>query len=291
MPTTETANDEAFLSYLSPQELLAWEKEYLGLILNSTRNKITVISDDIRRRVEETTADYTQHLIDSWERNNAVSAEVDSFLKGALPIAVWTKEQWAEIKRLLTLIIDVDKERDFYAGGEKIKADKTVSDLNARYHFTDEEMAILQTPSFETFYEKYFFDHMEYHLGLNDGTHLVELYHCGRRELFEARQKKFAFEKTSVDKLHAMLREYEQQWNERFAKKCYFMIERPDIQAFERLLACDNIDEYMWIYTLRGLPKFVLRKEIVRRLVGQGKMPNEPYFSVPIAKLIEIIGL
>ncbi len=166
--------------------------------------------------------------------------------------------------QLLSLSLYSELEKDCLMALNKTILGELASDLSKKYGFSDEEFQLLMTPSFETFFTKYHFDHLEY--VINDEPKskeyqrksLIEKFHAKDGILLELRLADMYFPED--DDLENTLSAHKKALAERSAKKNAFISEREELIAFEKLLEYDNLLDFEYRYNLQACPEYYLRK-------------------------------
>ena len=176
--------------------------------------------------------------------------------------------------KLLGLSLYSELEKDCLMALNKTILGELAADLSKKYGFSDEEFQLLMTPSFETFFTKYHFDHLEYVVNDNPESKeeqrkaLIDNFHAKDNELFERRLADMYFPED--DDLKDTLSNHKQALAERAAKKNAFISEREELIAFEKLLEYDNFLDFEYRYNLQACPEFYLRKLLFKACQENG---------------------
>ena len=271
--------------YKTPIEKLAYVKRITSEIQPFIRSYFQKHKAEMLDRIEsEELSEYTGKTKDAWAKHLDVNQAIDCFLNYELgsEFGDWSPEEWRVARDLLAAGMDSDHAKAMYSGGIKDKLEIERRKLVARYGVMNPDFEHqLLTLSFPTFYESRVFSHKKYKLSVLDGRpdealkgEIANKYYGGDNRLFDLRDQ----ETKSSDDPEILRREIEaseSSFRQRFAKKQYLMLERPDVRAFDDLLYFDNVTEYEYTYSLKGLPDLFLRDEILRRLTEAGLMPRD----------------
>lgn len=169
-------------------------------------------------------------------------------------------------KNLLSLSLYSELEKDCLMALNKTILTELASDLRTKYNFTDEEYQLLLTPSFETFFTKYHFDHFEYAVTEDPDAKstiretLIRNFHANDPELFELRYSEMHFQ--SGEGLSAVFAAQKAMLATRAAKKTAFIDGREDLIAFEKLLEYDNFLDFEYRYNLEACPEYYVRRQL-----------------------------
>lgn len=301
----ESEKDRPLLSYLSPEE----KHRLVGsfVIENFWDTFIEENSDPInrfRQLAKESIPGFIDAYQDVWDYVIDVNQLDDQFVFEILnQDAVFKGLSVEELKlgnKLLGLSLYSELEKDCLMALNKTILGELAKDMKEQYGLSDEEYQLLMTPSFETFFTKYHFDHFEY--AINDDPETKEIqqealirnFHANDKELFELRFADMHF--PAGDNLNNMLMMQKSALAERAAKKVAFIDDREDFVAFEKLLEYDNFLDFKYRYNLEACPEYYLRKMLFAECQQAGIFVEvdkplslqDPAFIAGVNELIEL---
>lgn len=182
--------------------------------------------------------------------------------------------------KLLSLSLYSELEKDCLMALNKTILTELASDLRKRYQFSDEDFQLLMTPSFETFFTKYHFDHFEYAINNNPVSkseqreQLIVNYHASDPELFDLRFDKMHF--STGNNLVELFTMQRNSITEKSAKKIAFIGENEELKAFEKLLEYDNFLDFKYRYNLEACPEYYIRKLLFAECQAHGIFEDVP---------------
>jgi hypothetical protein len=179
---------------------------------------------------------------------------------------------------LLSLSLYSELEKDCLMALNKTVLIELAEDLRAKYNFDDEEYQLLLTPSFETFFTKYHFDHFEYAVTEEPDAKaklrdtLIRNFHANDPALFELRYSEMHFQ--TGEGLSAVFTAQKAMLANRAAKKTAFIDGREDLIAFEKLLEYDNFLDFEYRYNLEACPEYYVRRQLFDAAKEAGLFPD-----------------
>lgn len=179
---------------------------------------------------------------------------------------------------LLSLSLYSELEKDCLMALNKTVLIELAGDLRAKYNLDDEEYQLLLTPSFETFFTKYHFDHFEYAVTEDPDDKaalkksLIQNFHANDPSLFELRYSEMHFQ--TGEGLSAIFTAQKAMLAARAAKKTAFIDGREDLVAFEKLLEYDNFLDFEYRYNLEACPEYYVRKQLFDAAKEVGLFPD-----------------
>jgi len=261
--------ERVLLSYLTPEE----KHHLVGsfVIENFWDAFIEDNADPInrfRQLAKESIPGFIDAYQDVWDYVVDVNKLDDQFVgeslkKNAVPGEL-SPEELKLGNKLLGLSLYSELEKDCLMALNKTILGELAGDMKVQYELSDDEYQLLMTPSFETFFTKYHFDHFEY--AANDDPEskqiqrdaLIRNFHANDAALFELRYAEMHF--PAGDDMSAMLSMQKAALANRAEKKVAFIAGREDFVAFEKLLEYDNFLDFKYRYNLEACPEYYLRK-------------------------------
>lgn len=268
MPASAT-QERLILSYLSPEE----KHRLVGsfVVENFWDTFIEENSDPIdkfRQLAKESIPDFIKAYQDVWDYVIEVNQLDDEFvyesIRKSTTFEGLSPEELKLANKLLGLSLYSELEKDCLMALNKTILGELAEDMRAKYNLSDDEYQLLMTPSFETFFTKYHFDHFEYattedsELKQTQQEALIRNFHANDPALFELRFADMNF--PTGDNLSAVLAMQKAALADRAAKKVAFIDGRDDFVAFEKLLEYDNFLDFEYRYNLEACPEYYLRK-------------------------------
>lgn len=271
---TPTGSQErkVLLSYLTPEQKHKLVGSFVIENFWDTFNEEK--KDPINRfkhMAKESIPEFIEAYQDVWDYVVEINRLDDTFVSESLEanktFGGMSLEELKTGNRLLSLSLYSELEKDCLMALNKTILGELADNLREKYGFSNEEYQLLMTPSFETFFTKYHFDHFEY--ALNDDpttkedqrTALIANFHANDPELFDLRFAEMHF--PTGENLGMMLTMQKTRLADRAAKKADFIDDREDLIAFEKLLEYDNFLDFEYRYNLEACPEYYVRKALL----------------------------
>ncbi|MDB5159990.1 MAG: hypothetical protein JWO99_253 [Candidatus Saccharibacteria bacterium] len=305
IPSGELQTGKNLLSYLSPEEKHKLVGSFVIEDFWDTFNEEN--SDPIdrfRQLAKESIPEFIEAYQDVWDYVVDINELDDTFLTESIEKnTVFNGLSLEELQiagNLLSLSLYSELEKDCLMALNKTILGELTDGLRAKYGFSDDEYQLLMTPSFETFFTKYHFDHLEYAINEDPESKaeqreaLIRNFHANDPALFELRFADMHF--PVVDNMGEMLAMQKGMLAQRAAKKVAFIGEREDLTAFEKLLEYDNFLDFEYRYNLEACPEYYLRKKLFAACQENGIFTDltspmalkDPEFIDGVNKLINI---
>lgn len=278
--TPSTAPEERLLlSYLTPEEKHRLVGSFVvenfwDTFIEENRDPI----DRFRQLAKESIPAFIEAYQDVWDYVIDVNKLDDQFVYEGLRknevLKGLSLEELILANKLLSLSLYSELEKDCLMALNKTILGELAVDMKTRYELSDEEYQLLMTPSFETFFVKYHFDHFEYTVNDDPETKeeqrksLIRNFHANDPDLFELRYAEMHF--PTGENLGAMLEMQKAALAQRAAKKAAFIEGREDFIAFEKLLEYDNFLDFEYRYNLEACPEYYLRKVLFAACQEEG---------------------
>jgi len=87
----------------------------------------------------------------------------------------------------------------------------------------------------------------------------------------------------TVEEVYMQLQSIKERKEEMDIHKVYLLIDHPSLRNLEELLRFDNLDEYLYMMNMYGMPEYLLRRYITEELTTNGLMQEKgnPLFYSP----------
>ncbi|OJU88202.1 hypothetical protein BGO17_04505 [Candidatus Saccharibacteria bacterium 49-20] len=266
---TRATQERLLLSYLSPEEKhhLVGSfvvEDFWPIFMKENSDSI----NRFRQLAKESIPEFIEAYQDVWDYVIDVNKLDDEFVYEGLRrnsvLQGLSLEELTLANKLLSLSLYSELEKDCLMALNKTILGELAEDLRARYNLSDDEYQLLMTPSFETFFVKYHFDHFEYAVNDNPDTKagqredLIRNFHANDPALFELRYAEMQF--PVGGDLSAVFAMQKAGIAQRAAMKAEFISGRADFVAFEKLLEYDNFLDFEYRYNLEACPEYYVRK-------------------------------
>lgn len=276
---SEAQEDRLLLTYLTPEEKHRLVGSFVvenfwDTFIEENRDPI----DRFRQLAKDSIPNFIDAYQDVWDYVIDVNQLDDRFvceiLKQNKVLQGLSVEELRLGNKLLSLSLYSELEKDCLMALNKTILGELADDMRERYSLSDDEYQLLLTPSFETFFTKYHFDHFEYAINEDPDTKeaqrraLIQNFHANDEALFELRFADMHF--PAGDNLTAVLTMQKSVLAERAAKKTAFINGRDDFVAFEKLLEYDNFLDFKYRYNLEACPEYYLRKLLFAECQTEG---------------------
>jgi hypothetical protein len=277
--TAKESGQQVLLSYLTPKE----KHQLVGSFVVENFWDIfiqlnTLSIDTFRSIAKKSIQQFIKSYQDVWDYVVGINLLDDLFLTQSIAANKTFKGlSLSELKmanKLLSLSLYSELEKDCLMALNKTILTELADDLKKKYRLSEAEFQLLMTPSFETFFTKYHFDHFEYavnsDLALKEEQRkqLIANYHANDSELFSLRFADMHFpDGSNLSDLLALQRN---TIADRSAKKTAFIADRDDLKAFEKLLEYDNFLDFKYRYNLEACPEYYIRKMLFAECQSQG---------------------
>lgn len=194
-----------------------------------------------------------------------------------------------ELKKIYKTMCKVDEATLSISAGIKKHLEN-----NMRKNFTNnisnkisnEELYMACTPPEETFFIRYYKDHIRYLIAQKQNNNLevkrienelLERYHANDDKIFKGRLKKFKnLEDLSIEELEKKMKELDIDKNYK-VKHLYFTLENSEKKAYRDILLYDNLQEKQIAKSLIGVSGFVLRKKILEYLKEENLIESDEH--------------
>jgi hypothetical protein len=286
---TKRSNDEKLLTYIGPQEKHGLVGSFVVDNYWESFNEVEREAIGRFRKIAKTSIQsFIEAYKDVWDYVVEINRLDDIFLRQhSRRDKIFQSLSYNELKlanKLLGLSLYSELEKDCLMALNKSILGELAADLNEKYGFTDEQFQLLMTPSFETFFTKYHFDHLAYVIDKDPESKekrrlsLINNFHAKDTALFELRFADMCF--SEDDNLEDTLTAHKEALAKRSAKKHDFIAGREELIAFEKLLEYDNFLDFEYRYNLQACPEYYLRKLLFRACQEEGIFAE---YSKPLA--------
>ncbi len=203
-----------------------------------------------------------------------------------------------ELKKIYKTMCKVDEATLAISAGIKKHLENNMRNNftnNISNKISNEELYMACTPPEETFFIRYYKDHLKYLIAQkkNNDSELKEIkrelldkYHANDDKIFVGRLKKFKnLENLSIEELEKKMSELDIDTNYQI-KHFYFTLENPEKKAYRDILLYDNLQEKQIAKSLIGISGFVLRKKILEYLKEENLIESDEHiYQYPDSKV------
>lgn len=267
------------LSYLTPQEKHRLVGSFVVENFWDTFIQLNTKSIETFRNIAKESIElFIESYQDVWDYVVDINLLDDAFLTESIPVnKIFKGLSISELKvanKLLALSLYSELEKDCLMALNKTILTELANGLRQKYKFNDEDFQLLMTPSFETFFTKYHFDHFEFAINTDPALkdkqrkQLIVNYHANDQELFNLRFAEMHFQKDS--NIADLFSSQRALIADRSAKKLKFIGDREDLKAFEKLLEYDNYLDFKYRYNLEACPEYYVRKILFSACQSKG---------------------
>lgn len=263
------------------------------------------LSEIVNTYAQLTSNEFLKVLKKQWNWHNKFYEEllepvVNSFIQKSSKEL--SPKEVLELKKIYKTMCKVDEATLAISAGIKKHLENNMKKNftnNISNKISNEELYMACTPPEETFFIRYYKDHLRYLIAQkqNNITELKEIrkelldkYHANDDKIFKGRLKKFKnLENLSVEELEKKIRELNIDKDYQ-VKHLYFTMENPQKKAYRDILLYDNLQEKHIAKSLIGISGFVLRKKILEYLKEENLIESDEHiYQYPDSKIEKVL--
>lgn len=233
---------------------------------------------------------YFSRLETGWKKHNETAILIDDFLDDYYSgrITISSDKVIERAHELLKQAFNTEHEKRVFSAGVKIALERYITEAIYKYKLSNEEVNILITPGVVNYWAYYKGEHLKFLLAKQTESEsydvlqrtICKTFHAEEVIVLNARlERDFVAYENDIQKIRDDLSEYEcliSRVEEFRIKGVYLTLGRSDLRYIQKIMAYDNLEEYLFGSNLFGIPDLYLRRLLIKKMVEAKILEEKP---------------